>query len=66
MLPLREKAETVDKVTSDLNSLREDLSKRCREIQVISIPKLVAKVHTGSSVIKFTYIIYKLQEKNLL
>ena len=57
MLPLREKAETVDKVTSDLNSLREDLSKRCREIQVISIPKLVAKVHTRANV--FNYLSFK-------
>ena len=33
-MPLREKAETADKLNSDLNSVKEEMSKRSKEIQV--------------------------------
>ena len=33
-MPLQEKAETADKLNTDLASAREELSKRSREIQV--------------------------------
>ena len=33
-MPLREKAETADKLNTDLTSVREELAKRSKEIQV--------------------------------
>jgi hypothetical protein len=34
VMPLREKAETADKLNTDLTSVREELAKRSKEIQV--------------------------------